>query len=74
MQKKRKAALDEAKSRGFSDKDAQAEVAKTVPPLIRMIVANSNGTFIDNYFRLSFNDLVHTADDGKTKLDKNQGY
>ena len=37
-----------------------------------MIVANSNGTFIDNYFRLSFNDLVHTADDGKTKLDKNQ--
>lgn len=72
MQKKRKAALDEAKSRGLSDKDAQAEVAKTVPPLIRMIVANSNGTFIDNYFRLSFNDLVHTADDGKTKLDKNQ--
>lgn len=72
MQKKRKAALDEAKSRGLSDKEAQAEVAKMVPPLIRMIVANSNGTFIDNYFRLSFNDLVHTADDGKTKLDKNQ--
>ena len=72
MQRKRKAALDEAKSRGLSDKEAQAEVAKSVPPLIRMVVANSNGTFIDNYFRLSFNDLVHTADDGKTKLDKDQ--
>ena len=37
-----------------------------------MIVANSNGAFINEYFRLSFNDMVHTDDDGSTKLDRDQ--
>ena len=72
MQRRRKEVYDQARARGLDDKAAKAEVAEQVPPLIRMIVANSNGAFINEYFRLSFNDMVHTADDGSTKLDRDQ--
>lgn len=72
MQKKRARAFDEAKSRGLSNEEANAEVADRVPPIIRAIVATPNGSFINDYFTLSFSDLTSTDDDGKSKLDIQQ--
>lgn len=72
MQRKRKAAYDDAIASRLSEDQANQSVAKTVPPLIRMVVANPEGAFIDDYFRLSFSDLTYTDDSGKTKLDTQQ--
>lgn len=72
MQKKRARAFDEAKSRGLSNEEANAEVADRVPPIIRAIIATPNGSFINDYFTLSFSDLTSTDDDGKSKLDIQQ--